>query len=292
MQDFVGRTAVITGAASGFGREFARLARLEGMRLVLADIEPDALDALVAELGGKPDVIGAVVDVSDAEQVQGMAARAQSAFGAIHLLFNNAGVSGGGYVWENTQQDWQWVLGVNLMGVVHGLRCFVPPMLETSRAGEPAHIVNTASVAGWVSAPLMGIYSVSKHAVVTLTETLHQDLRLAGAKIGVTLLSPAFVPTGIVESERNRPARWASHAPASASQRAAQAQVAKAIESGRLSAAQVARMTFDAIRADRFYVFTHPRILPSLTERVRHAVEGLPPADPYESRPQSRPRVG
>ena len=291
MQDFVGRTAVITGAASGFGREFARMARSLGMRLVLADVDATALDELVQDLGGKPHVLGATVDVSDGRQVQHLAQRAQREFGSIHLLFNNAGVGAGGYVWENSEHDWQWVLGVNLMGVVHGLHHFVPRMLESSRAGEPAHIVNTASVAGWLSAPLMGIYNVSKHAVVTLTETLFQDLRLAGSNIGVTLLSPAFVATGIGDSERYRPARWAASGPPSASQRAAQAQTAKAIESGRLNAAQVAELTFDAIRADRFYVFTHPRILPTLVSRVRHAVDGLAPADPYESRPQNRPQI-
>ena len=291
MQDFAGRTAVITGAASGFGREFARLARSLGMRLVLADIDASSLEPLVTELGGKPNVIGVPTDVSDALQVRDLAACTQREFGATHLLFNNAGVGSGGYVWEHTERDWQWVLGVNLMGVVHGLQSFVPPMLESSRVGEPAHIVNTASVAGWLSAPLMGIYNVSKHAVVTLTETLHQDLRLAGSKIGVTLLSPAFAPTGIDQSERNRPARWASDAPLSASQRAAQAQSAKAIASGRIGAAEVARMTFDAVRAERFYVFTHPRIFPTLSARVRHAVEGLLPADPYESRPESRPHI-
>lgn len=291
MQDFAGRTAVITGAASGFGREFARLAHGLGMRLVLADIDSAPLDHLVAELGGEPDIVGARVDVSDASQVQGLATRALREFGAVHLLFNNAGVGGGGYVWENSERDWQWVLGVNLMGVVHGLRYFVPPMLESSRAGQPAHIVNTASVAGWLSTPLMGVYNVSKHAVVTLTETLYHDLRLAGAHIGVTLLSPAFVATGIAQCERNRPAHLAPDAPPSASQRIAQGQTARAVQSSRVSAAQVAQMTFDAIRADRFYVFTHPRILPTLTSRVRRAVESLPPADPYESQPENRPRV-
>lgn len=291
MQDFAGRTAVITGAASGLGREFARFARSLQMRLVLADIDASSLEKLVSELGGRPHVVGVTVDVSDALQVQGLAARAQREFGATHLLFNNAGVGSGGYVWEHTERDWQWVLGVNLMGVVHGLQSFVPQMIESNRAGEPAHIVNTASVAGWLSVPLMGIYNASKHAVVTLTETLYQDLRLAGSNIGVTLLSPAFIPTAIGESERNRPAHWASDTPPSASQRAAQAQTAKAVASGRISAAEVAQMTFDAIRAGRFYVFTHPRIFPTVNDRVQHAVEGLPPADPYGSRPQSRPCI-
>jgi len=290
MQDFKGRTAVITGAASGFGREFARLGRSLGMRLVLADVDQVELDKTIAELGGGPDVIGLRVDVADPAQVKALADLARRSFGAVHLLFNNAGVGSGGYVWENSLHDWQWVLGVNLMGVVHGLRHFVPGMLESSRAGEPAHIVNTASMAGWLNAPLMGVYNVSKQAVVALTETLYHDLKLAEAKIGVSLLSPAFVATGIGQSHRNRPQHLAGEAP-TASQRAAQAQTKKAVESGRLSAEQVAQLTFDAIRADRFYVFTHPQILPLVSERARHAVEGLAPADPYEGRPEVRPKV-
>jgi NAD(P)-dependent dehydrogenase (short-subunit alcohol dehydrogenase family) len=290
MQDFKGRTAVITGAASGFGREFARLAKSLGMRLVLADVDRAALDEVMAELGGKPDAVGLRVDVADPAQVAQLAALAKSTFGPVHLLFNNAGVGAGGYVWENSEHDWNWVLGVNLMGVVHGLRYFVPDMLVSSRAGEPAHIVNTASMAGWLNAPLMGVYNVSKQAVVALTESLYHDLQLAGSAIGVSLLSPAFVATGISHSHRNRPEHLTAEA-ATPSQRAAQAQTKKAVESGRLSAAAVAQMTFDAIRADRFYIFTHPQILPLVANRARHAVEGLAPADPYEGHAEVRPKV-
>ncbi len=290
MQDFQGRTAVITGAASGFGREFARIGRALGMRLVLADIDAVALDKTIAEMGARPDVVGMQVDVSDSGQVERLAALAKESFGPVHLLFNNAGVAAGGYVWENSERDWEWVLGVNLMGVVHGLRHFLPAMLESSRAGEPAHIVNTASIAGWLNAPLMGVYNVSKQAVVALSETLYHDLQLAGSAIGVSLLSPAFVATGISHSHRNRPAHLGSDAP-TPSQRAAQAQSQKAVASGRMSAVEVARMTFDAIRANRFYIFTHPQILPLVADRTRHAIEGLAPADPYESRPDVRPRV-
>jgi NAD(P)-dependent dehydrogenase (short-subunit alcohol dehydrogenase family) len=231
-----------------------------------------------------------LVDVSDSTQVEQLAALAKDSFGSVHLLFNNAGVGAGGYVWENSERDWDWVLGVNLMGVVHGLRHFVPGMLESSRAGEPAHIVNTASMAGWLNAPLMGVYNASKQAVVALTETLYHDLQLAGSAIGVSLLSPAFVPTGIGQSHRNRPDHLASEA-VTPSQRAAQAQTKKAVESGRLSAVDVARLTYDAIRANRFYIFTHPQILPLVADRARHAVEGLAPADPYEGRPEVRPKV-
>jgi NAD(P)-dependent dehydrogenase (short-subunit alcohol dehydrogenase family) len=291
MRDFAGRLAVITGAASGFGREFARTARGLGMRLLLADVDAAALEALVHELGGAPDVAGEKVDVSDGAAVESLARRAAREFGAVNLLFNNAGVACGGYVWENTAADWQWVLGVNLMGVVNGLRHFVPVMLESSRAGAPAHIVNTASVAGWVCPPLSGIYNASKHAVVALTETLHHDLRLTGSAIGVSLLCPAFVPTGIAHSERNRPAGLAAGAEATPSQRLAHSLAAKAVESGRLSAEDVARITFEAIREERFYVFTHPRILPAVRQRVLDAVEGRAPADPYGAKPEARPPV-
>lgn len=290
MDPLVGRVAVITGAGSGFGREFARLGHRYGMKLVLADVQPDALDATLAELrAAGATAVGAVVDVARSEQVQDLADRAYREFGQVHLLFNNAGVGGGGYVWEATERDWQWVMGVNLMGVVHGIRHFVPRMLAANRAGEPGHIVNTASMAGWVCAPLMGVYNASKHAVVALTETLYHDLRLAGSSIGVTLLCPAFVPTGITRSERNRPAELANEGGPTASQQVAQQQSEKAVASGKISAAEVAQMTFDAIRADRFFVFTHPKILPTVEERYQAALRGAPPADPFASKPQARP---
>ncbi len=169
MKDLNGKVAVITGAGSGFGREFARLGAREGMKLVLADVQREALDAVVAELkGAGAEVIGEIVDVADSGQVAQLADRAFQAFGPVHLLMNNAGVGGGGYLWENTDKDWNWVLGVNLMGVVHGIQHFVPRMLEANRHGTPGHIVNTASMAGWLAAPLMGVYNVSKHAVVAL----------------------------------------------------------------------------------------------------------------------------
>ena len=151
MKDLNGKVAVITGAGSGFGREFARLGAREGMKLVLADVQREALDAVVAELGGAgAEVVGEVVDVADSGQVARLADRAFQAFGPVHLLMNNAGVGGGGYLWENTDKDWNWVLGVNLMGVVHGIQHFVPRMLEANRHGTPGHIVNTASMAGWL----------------------------------------------------------------------------------------------------------------------------------------------
>lgn len=290
MDQLAGKVAVITGAGSGFGREFARLGHRYGMKLVLADVQADALEATLAELhAAGASAIGAVVDVARSEQVKDLAQRAYREFGHVHLLFNNAGVGGGGYVWESSERDWQWVLGVNLMGVVHGIRHFVPRMLAANRQGEPGHIVNTASMAGWVCAPLMGVYNVSKHAVVALTETLYHDLRLAKSTIGVTLLCPAFVPTAITQSERTRPAELANEGGPTTSQRIAQQQSEKAVATGRLSAADVARLTFDAVQADRFFVFTHPKILPTVEARYQAALRASAPADPFASKPEARP---
>ncbi len=290
MKDFAGRVAVITGAGGGFGREFARMAAGLGMKLALADIDEEALRCTVDDMRSQgAAAFGEAIDVASSEQVGRLAERTIGEYGAAHLLFNNAGVGCGGFVWENVEADWQWVLGVNLMGAVHGLRHFVPRMLAAEKLGEPAHIVNTASIAGWITPPLMGVYNVSKHAVVALSETLHHDLRLAGSRIGVSCLCPAFVPTGIAGSERVRPSRLAGEAAPTASMRLAQAGLDKAVASGRLTAAQVAQQTFDAIRAGRFYVFTHPQILPSVRARVDHALAGLMPADPYAARPDRRP---
>jgi len=289
MKAFHGRTAVITGAASGLGREFARHACGLGMQLVLADVEAAPLNALVAELGSAGcRVLGEVVDVSRSEDVARLAERAYAEFGEVSLLFNNAGVGSGGYLWENSEADWQWVLGVNLWGVVHCIRHFVPRMLTS---GQPAHIVNTASVAGLLCAPVMGVYNVSKHAVVALTETLHHDLRMAGAQIGVSLLCPAFVPTGIALSHRNRPADLRGAAP-TASQKMAHAAIVKAVDSGRVAAPEVARITFEAIAEDRFYVFTHPQILPSVQLRFDDILAQRTPSDPYLVKPSARPHPG
>lgn len=290
MNDLEGKVAAITGAASGFGRELARLAAHQRMRVALADVQRDALDVVVNELKRTGAVvISDIVDVAQPTQVQRFAEHAFSAFGAVHLLINNAGVGGGGYLWENTARDWQWVMGVNLMGVVHGVQHFVPRMLQANQHGEPGHIVNTASMAGWLAAPLMGVYNVSKHAVVALSETLYHDLRLAGSTVGVSVLCPAFVPTGIAQSQRSRPAELLNADELTASQRIAQAATEKAVASGKITAEQVAQLTFDAVRDNRFYVFTHPQILPSVRARFDAVLNGAAPADPYAARPSSRP---
>lgn len=284
MKHFAGKVAVITGAGSGFGREFARIAARERMKLMLADIQRDALEEAVGEaraLGAQ--AAGLRVDVASAPDVQRLADLTMEQFGAAHLLFNNAGVAGcGGFVWEASFKDWQWVLGVNLLGVVHGIRSFVPPMLKQDCE---CHVVNTASAAGLVCAPLMGVYNVSKHGVVALSETMFHDLRAAGAKVGVSVLCPAFVPTNIVHSERNRPSELTEDTPLSASQIAARQRAEKAVSSGRLSAAEVARMTFEAVRENRFYVITHPKILGSVELRLQDIGAQRNPSDPYTFKP-------
>ena len=268
MDNFAGKVAVITGAGSGFGRELARIASKLGMNLVLADVQRDALDSTAAEMqaAGTP-AIAEVVDFAKSEQVQRLADVAFGEFGNVHLLFNNAGVAGPGLLWETTEADWQWVMSVNLMGVVNGVRHFVPRMLAANAQGEPGHIVNTASVAGLLCPPLLGVYNVSKHGVVALTETLYHDLRLAKSSIGVSVLCPGFVPTGIAQSERNRPADLANAAAPSAFQLAAKAQIDNDVASSKITAAEVAQLTFDAIRTERFYVLTHPEMLPAVQAR-------------------------
>ncbi len=290
MQDFRDKVAVITGAGSGFGREFARLGVELGMRLVLADVQVDALAQVGAELRAAGGAIDSMtVDVADNTQVARLAQLAYERCGDVHLLFNNAGVGGGGYLWESSETDWQWVMGVNLMGVVHGIRHFVPRMLAAERSGQPAHIVNTASMAGYLCPPLMGVYNVSKHAVVALTETLYHDLQLAQSQIGVSLLCPAFVPTGIAQSQRNRPPSLRDDGGVTVSQRAAQSQVEKAVAAGKVTARDVALLTFDAIRANRFHIFSHPQILPSLRARFDSTLAQRAPADPFAGKAGVRP---
>ena len=170
----------------------------------MADVEEEALRKVETEFrkAGVP-VLGIRTDVARGQDIERLAEKTLATFGAVHILCNNAGVGPGGVVWENTTADWEWVLGVNVWGVIHGVRTFLPIML---RQDTECHVVNTASVAGLLSVPGMGIYCVSKHAVVTLTECLHHDLRQRDAKVGASVLCPAYVPTGIVDSERNRPA--------------------------------------------------------------------------------------
>jgi NAD(P)-dependent dehydrogenase (short-subunit alcohol dehydrogenase family) len=288
MQAFEGRTAVVTGAGSGIGLELARAAVALGMKVVLADVQPDALEAAATELAARgADVLPVRVDTSRPEQVDDLAAAVHRRYGAPHLLFNNAGVGAGGLIWEHTLKTWEWVVGVNLLGVAHGVRLFVPMMLEAAAAdaGFEGHIVNTASMAGLVNAPNMGVYNVTKHAVVSLSETLHHDLALVTERVRAHVLCPYFVPTGIKDSERNRPAELRDQAPRTRSQEVAKAMGDKAITSGHLSAAQVAAIVFEAIRANRFYIYSHPHALGSLRTRFEDILEGRNPSDPYRERP-------
>ncbi|TDP74113.1 SDR family oxidoreductase [Roseateles toxinivorans] len=290
MKQFQGKTAVITGAGSGFGLELARLAAVKGMNLVLCDVQQDALDKAVAELkaSGVP-ILAQRVDVAKAEQMQALADAVQQRFGAPHLVFNNAGVGAGGLIWEHTLKDWEWVIGVNLMGVAHGVRLFTPMMLAAAKA-DPAyegHIVNTASMAGMLNAPNMGVYNVSKHAVVAMSETLYQDLRLVTDQISASVLCPFFVPTGIHQSERNRPAELSeADAKPTQSQLIGQAMSGKAVTSGKLTAAHVAQLVMDAVEADRFYIFSHPKSLATVQTRLEDVMLQRNPTDPFAGKPE------
>jgi NAD(P)-dependent dehydrogenase (short-subunit alcohol dehydrogenase family) len=289
MKSFKGRTAVITGAASGFGLEASRIAAREGMNLVMADVQPDALDKAATEI----EASGAAVlryrlDVSKAAEVEALGAATLARFGVPGFVFNNAGVSCLGLVWENTLQDWEWVIGVNLMGVVHGVRVFTPMMLDAARKDPDfeGHIVNTASMAGLLNPPNMGIYNVSKHAVVSLSETLYQDLRLVTDQVSASVLCPYFVPTAIAQSQRNRPAGLNSLAPPTKSQIIGEAMSQKAVGSGKVSAAMVAQYVFDAMREGRFYVYSHPHALGSVQTRMEDVVRLRNPTDPFANMPQ------
>ncbi|NHZ43793.1 SDR family oxidoreductase [Massilia aquatica] len=291
MKNFQDKVAVITGGASGLGREFAKRAAGLGMKLVLADVQQDALDATRAELEGEgAQVLAMICDVRKGEQVQALADATMARFGAVHLVFNNAGVGSGGLIWENSEADWEWVLGVNLWGVIHGVRIFTKLMLECAKQDPQyeGHIVNTASMAGLLNAPTMGVYNVSKHAVVSLSETLYQDLQLVEAPIGASVLCPYFVPTGISQSHRNRPEDVKMTGGPTASQKAAQAMTVKAVESGKVSAGDVAQITFDAIRDGQFYIYSHPGALGNVGERMDEIVKGVNPGDPYKAAPHIR----
>ncbi|CUI02935.1 SDR family oxidoreductase [Massilia sp. P8910] len=291
MKNFQDKVAVITGGASGLGREFAKRAASLGMKLVLADVQQDALDATKSELEGEgAQVLAMLCDVRKGEQVQALADATMARFGAVHLVFNNAGVGSGGLIWENSEADWEWVLGVNLWGVIHGVRIFTRLMLECAKDDPQyeGHIVNTASMAGLLNAPTMGVYNVSKHAVVSLSETLYHDLQLVEAPIGASVLCPYFVPTGIGQSHRNRPEDVKMTGGPTASQKAAQAMTVKAVESGKVSAGDVAQITFDAIRDGQFYIYSHPGALGNVAERMEEIVKGINPGDPYKAAPHIR----
>ena len=287
ISNFKGKVAVLTGAGSGFGLECAKIGAQLGMKLVLVDVQKDALNSATAHmqtLGA--EVVARLVDVSNEGHMQALANDVQQTFGAPNFVFNNAGVGAGGLVWENTVADWEWLLGVNLWGVVHGVRLFTPMMLEAA-SKDPnfqGHIVNTASMAGLLTPPNMGIYNVTKHAVVALTETLYQDLKLVSDQISASVLCPYFVPTGISQSHRNRPSQLKADKPTK-SQLIGQAMSDKAVGSGKVSAADVAKMVFDAIEKDHFYIYSHPKALGNVQHRMEAIVQSHNPPDPFKERP-------
>ena len=290
IRDFKNKTAVLTGAGSGFGLECARIGARLGMHLVLVDVQQDALDRAASELqAGGAAVMARRVDVSKAAEMEALGAAVAERFGAPHLVFNNAGVGAGGLIWETSVKDWEWVLGVNVMGVAHGLRVFTPMMLRAAQA-DPAwsgHIVNTASMAGLLNPPNMGVYNVSKHAVVSMTETLYQDLALVTDQISASVLCPFFVPTGITESQRNRPAELREEgAKPTKSQLIGRAMSNKAVGSGKVSAADVAQKVFDAVTANSFYIYSHPKAIRSVQTRMEDVLQSRNPTDPFADKPE------
>jgi NAD(P)-dependent dehydrogenase (short-subunit alcohol dehydrogenase family) len=290
MQDFKNKTAVLTGAGSGFGLECARIGARLGMNLVLVDVQQDALDRAASEMQtAGAAVLARRVDVSRSADMELLGAEVLARFGAPHLVFNNAGVGAGGLIWETGTRDWEWVLGVNLMGVVHGVRVFTPMMLAAARddAGYRGHIVNTASMAGLLNPPNMGVYNVSKHAVVSLSETLYQDLALVGDQVSASVLCPFFVPTGIHLSARNRPEELAQDAVApTRSQLIGQAMSEKAVTAGKVSAADVAQKVFDAVAARQFYIYSHPKAIRSVQTRMEDILMARNPTDPFADKPE------
>jgi NAD(P)-dependent dehydrogenase (short-subunit alcohol dehydrogenase family) len=266
MKTFHDRVAVVTGAASGIGRAMAERFAAEGMKVVLADVEERALAEATKALAGRGAATLAVrTDVSRAADVEALARAAVERFGGVHVVCNNAGVAGDGITaWEQSLESWQWVLGVNLWGVVHGIRTFVPLMLEQ---GGEGHVINTASMAGHLSMPFLSVYNATKFAVVTISECLHYELQMVGASIKVSVLCPGFVRTNIIDSERNRPPELADDARRSEAAQAFRMTVRGFVDSG-TPPAEVAERVLEAIRAERFWIFPHPEMLEAIRQRA------------------------
>jgi NAD(P)-dependent dehydrogenase (short-subunit alcohol dehydrogenase family) len=279
MDQLKNKVAVVTGGASGIGLALARRFHAEGMRVAVADVDRSALHSVPDAFDG--NVVTKLVDVRDPVAVEAFAEKVFADLGVVHILCNNAGVSGASpdAVWELPLETWEWVIGVNLMGIVHGLRAFVPRML---RSGEPGHIVNTASLAGLVVFPAGGAYGPSKHAAVALTELTALELQARGAPIAMSVLCPAWVNTAILDDEAHRPEPLrvdrAHRMPESIRQRLASSMA----ETG-LAPEAVASATIDAIRTGRFYVLPNAEWTPAVAERgVRIAHDGpvAPPPMP------------
>ena len=277
MKDFKDKVAVITGAASGIGRALADRCVQEGMKAVLADVEAEPLATAEASLKASGATVLAVqTDVSQVRDVEALAQKTMEAFGAVHLLCNNAGVGTEAAVWESTLAEWEWVVGVNLWGVIHGVRVFVPLMLAQD---AECHIVNTASTAGLISGPGLGAYKVTKHGVVTLSETLHHELAERGAKVKVSVLCPGIVNTRIMESARNRPGDLPPTGPRGPASEERWEALRRLVPAG-MPAAQVADAVFEALRKDRFYILTHPEGKEAVRTRMEDILQERNPTPP------------
>lgn len=278
MQDFAGKVAVITGAASGIGKALTEKCIAEGMHVVMADIEEAVLDKVATELQATTNnsVLPIVTNVAIEAELRKVLGETMELHGAVHLLFNNAGVGGGGNSWTATQKDWEWVFGVNLWSVIYGLRVFVPQMLSQ---GEPCHIVNTASVAGLIGGSTNAPYSVTKHGVVALTENLLVDLKAEGAQIGCSVLCPGFVNTNIFDSSRNRPAELANEEepPAPTAEDEQRFAMFQEILRQGMQPPEIAEIVFDAIRADRLYILTHDHFDEMIRARAENMINGTNP---------------
>ena len=277
MKDFKEKVAVITGAASGIGRALADRCVQEGMKAVLADVEAEPLATAEASLKASGATVLAVqTDVSQVRDVEALAQKTMEAFGAVHVLCNNAGVGTEAAVWESTLAEWEWIVGVNLWGVVHGVRVFVPLMLAQD---AECHIVNTASTAGLISGPGLGAYKVTKHGVVTLSETLHHELAERGAKVKVSVLCPGIVNTRIMESARNRPGDLPPTGPRGPASEERWEALRRLVPAG-MPAAQVADAVFEALRKDRFYILTHPEGKEAVRTRMEDILRERSPTPP------------
>jgi NAD(P)-dependent dehydrogenase (short-subunit alcohol dehydrogenase family) len=273
VKEFRGRVAVVTGGASGIGYALAERFAREGMKIVLADVQADALEEAEGRLRSDgAEVLAVETDVSRAASVDHLRDRVLDKFGAAHVVCNNAGVSTQGSVWETTLGDWQWIMGVNLWGVINGVRAFVPVLLEQ----EEAHVVNTASMAGIITG-ILGPYSVTKQAVVGLSEALYFGLRKQGAaQVGVSVLCPGWVNTRIVDSERNRPPELEPPGPVSEADQATADAIRRLLASA-MDPSEVAQKVFDAILAEQFYIVTHPEMKGSVKWHYDDIMSGGPP---------------